>query len=318
MAVIRIGISGWRYPPWRGVFYPKGLRQRDELAHGASLFPSIEINGSFYSLQRPTSYGAWREATPDGFQFAVKAPRYITHIKRLRDIETALANFFASGVLRLGPKLGPILWQFPPSFRYERGRMEKFLADLPRTTADARELARGHDHHIHGRAWLRIDRSRRLRHAIEIRHASFECDEFVRQLRRHRVALVVADTAGKWPFMEDVTADFLYVRLHGDAELYTSGYTPDALARWARKIEAWRRGTQADDVKTRLAAPKPRRAGRDVFVYFDNDVKVHAPYDAMNLAHRLGLGPPPPVGPPPASDGETPRVEWPVYGGKRG
>ncbi len=317
MAAIRIGISGWRYPPWRGVFYPKGLRQRDELAYGASLFPSIEINGSFYSLQRPSSYAAWSAATPPHFQFSVKAPRYVTHIKRLRDIETALANFFASGVLRLGPKLGPILWQFPPSFRYEPERMENFFADLPRTTAAARELARGHDDHIRDRAWLRIDRSRRLRHAIEIRHASFECDDFVRQLRRHNIALVVADTAGKWPLMEDVTADFIYVRLHGDAELYTSGYTPEALDRWARKIDAWSRGAQARDAKTRLAAPRPRRAGRDVFVYFDNDVKVHAPYDAMKLAHRLGLGPAPADGPPPDSAGETPRVNWPVYGRKR-
>ena len=289
MAKIRIGISGWRYAPWRGVFYPKGLPQRDELAYGAGIFPSIEINGSFYSLQTPSRYATWDRATPKPFVFSVKAPRYITHIKRLRDIETALANFFASGVLRLGSKLGPILWQFPPSFRYEPALMESFFSLLPKTTAKASELARRHDDHIHGRAWLKVDRSRRLRHAIEIRHTSFECDDFIRQLRRHGIALVVADTAGKWPFMEDVTADFIYVRLHGDQKLYTSGYTPAALARWAKKIRAWSAGSQATTTKTRLPAPKARRSGRDVFVYFDNDVKVHAPYDAMQLARRLGL-----------------------------
>ena len=314
MATVRIGISGWRYPPWRGVFYPNGLPQRNELAYASSVFPSIEINGSFYSLQRPTSWAAWHEATPTHFQFSVKAPRFITHIKRLRGVDTAMANFWASGVLQLNAKLGPILWQFPPSFRYDPVLMEEFFAKLPPTTADALELARGHDEHVHNRTWLKIDRSRPLRHAIEIRHASFETPGFIEQLRRHHIGLVVADTAGKWPFMEDVTADFIYVRLHGDEVLYTSGYTDEALDQWARKIKAWSKGTQAKDVKT-LGPPPPRSAaGRDVFVYFDNDVKVRAPYDAMSLLHRLGLGPAPIDIPPVDSIHEVARVNWPLYG----
>jgi uncharacterized protein YecE (DUF72 family) len=314
MSAVRIGISGWRYPPWRGVFYPEGLPQRNELAYAASLFPSIEINGSFYSLQRPSSYGAWADATPPHFQFSVKAPRFITHIKRLRDVNTALANFFASGVLRLGPKLGPILWQFPPSFTYDEGLMEVFFSSLPHSTDDAVKVARRHDDHLRVKAWLKIDKSRPLRHAVEIRHRSFETPLFVEQLRRHRVALVVADTAGRWPLMEDLTTDFVYVRLHGDEVLYTSGYTDEAFDKWMHKIEAWRQGTQARDAHTVAPPAVNRKSGRDVFVYFDNDVKVRAPHDAMSLSHRLGLGPAPIKVPPPESIHEVARVRWPLYG----
>lgn len=316
-ASVHVGISGWRYPPWRGVFYPKGLPQRNELAYASSVFATIEINGSFYSLQSPSSYGAWGEATPRHFQFSVKAPRFITHIKRLREIETPLANFFASGVLRLGAKFGPILWQFPPSFKYDAARMEAFFELLPRTTAEAAKLAAKHDEHLKSEPWMEIDRARRLRHAIEIRHRSFENEEFVAQLRKHRIALVVADTAGKWPLMEDVTADFVYVRLHGDEELYVSGYTEEALDDWARRIAAWRKGGEVKDARRVGPAAKKAAKGRDVFVYFDNDVKVQAPYDAMKLAHRLGLGPAPEGVPPPNSVSEVPRVNWPRYGGGR-
>ena len=317
MATVRIGISGWRYPPWRGVFYPEGLPQRNELAYGSSIFPTIEINGSFYSLQRPSSWAAWHDTTPPHFQFSIKAPRFITHIKRLRGVDTALANFWASGVLRLNAKLGPVLWQFPPSFHYDPVLMEGFFERLPRTTEAALGRARNHDEHVYKKTWLEIDRPRRMRHAIEIRHASFETPEFVKQLRRHRIGLVAADTAGKWPFMEDVTADFVYVRLHGDEVLYTSGYTGKALDRWARKIDSWSRGTQANDVKTRLPPAPKRSGGRDVFVYFDNDVKVRAPYDAMSLSHRLGLGPAPIDVPPAESIHEVPRTSWPLYGRKK-
>lgn len=317
MATVRIGISGWRYAPWRGVFYPRRLPQRNELAYAARLLPSIEINGSFYSLQRPGSYHAWHEAVPRHFQFSVKAPRFITHVKRLRDIETPLANFFASGVLRLGAKLGPILWQFPPSFRYDPERMEAFFNLLPNTTGEAAQLARHHDDHLRARAWLQVDRSRRLRHAIEIRHKSFETADFIAQLRRHRIALVVADTAGRWPLMEDLTADFVYVRLHGDKELYASGYTDSALDDWTRRIRAWQKGGEVKDARTVAAPARRRKTGRDVFVYFDNDVKVQAPYDAMKLAHRLGLGPAPTDVPPPDSIHDVPRTSWPRYGRPR-
>ena len=283
-----IGISGWRYAPWRGVFYPRGLAQRRELCYAARTFAAIEINGTFYRLQRPQSFRDWRRQTPDGFFFAVKAPRYITHVRRLRDIETPLANFFASGLLALGDRLGPILWQFPPSLRYDAQRFAEFLALLPQTTGQALALARRRDTaRLRGRTALpRLDEAP-LRHAVEIHHPSFCEAAFVEQLREHGVALVVADTAGRWPLIEDITADFVYLRLHGDRELYASGYGADALDDWARRIRAWRRGVQPADAR-RLTRTRVARQPRDVFCFFDNDVKVRAPFDAYALAGRLG------------------------------
>jgi uncharacterized protein YecE (DUF72 family) len=271
---IRIGISGWRYEPWRGAFYPQELPQRDELAYASRKLSTIEINGSFYSLQRPEYYARWRDETPDGFVFSVKGGRYITHMKRLRDIEAPLSNFYQSGIDELGAKLGPFLWQFPPSFAFDAARLAAFFELLPRDTAmlGARGPARA------------------LRHAIEIRHRSFETPAFVDLLRQHDVALVVADTAGRWPLAEDLASDFVYVRLHGDRKLYESGYTIAALERWAARIRAWSEGTQADDARLIAPGATPRRASRDVYVYFDNDIKVKAPRDAMRLADMLGAG----------------------------
>lgn len=287
MAKTRIGISGWRYAPWRGVFYPNDLVQRDELAFASREFPTIEINGSFYSLQRPESYLSWYEDTPRGFVFAVKGPRFITHNKRLRNIEKPMANFFASGVLALREKLGPILWQFPPNFRFDAEVFEAFLAMLPRTTADAAKMGRGYDEHLKRPAYLEVGRNHRLRHAVEIRHESFVDPAFVALLRKYGVAFVVADTAGKFPRYFDVTAPFIYVRLHGDKQLYASGYSEEALNDWARRIRAWRRGAQpANDPRIGNTAP-PKRASRDVYVYFDNDMKVKAPRDARSLAAKL-------------------------------
>jgi uncharacterized protein YecE (DUF72 family) len=285
---IRIGISGWRYPPWRGVFYPEDLTQKRELEYASRRFRSIELNGSFYSLQRPESYASWRDETPDDFVFAVKGPRFVTHIKRLRDVEKPLANFFASGLLRLGAKLGPLLWQFPPNLRWQPELFEAFFELLPRSTAAALALARRRESRMHGRAALSIDDDRPLRHAIEIRHDSFRDPAFIEQLRRHRIGLVVADTAGRWPLLEDVTADFVYLRLHGDEELYVSGYTRPALDRWAQRIEDWATGSEPDDAQRVAPGRAPRTAARDVYCYFDNDVKVHAPFDANALARRLG------------------------------
>lgn len=287
--MIRIGTSGWRYPPWRGTFYPPGLAHRRELEHLSRKVNSIEINGSFYSLQRPTSYQAWAAQTPDDFRFAVKGGRFITHLKKLRDVDTALANFFASGVLALGPKLGPVLWQLPPVLGFDADRLDAFLTQLPRTTAAAARLAARHDERLDGRAWTATDADRPLRHALEVRHPSYRDPAFVELLRAQDVALVVADTAGTWPYLEDVTADFVYVRLHGDAELYTSGYTAAALDAWAARIRGWAAGDspRTEHTVAPPAAPRPR----DVHVYFDNDAKVHAPYDAIALAARLGVGP---------------------------
>lgn len=289
MAGIRIGISGWRYPPWRGSFYPGDLVQREELRYAAQRFSTIELNGSFYSLQRPQSYARWRDATPPGFVFSVKAPRFITHVKRLRDIDTPLANFFASGVFELRDKLGPMLWQFPGNFAYDRELFARFFERLPRDTAAALKLARHRDFRMTGRARLAIDRNRRIRHAIEIRHPSFLDASFVALLREHGIALVVADTAGKWPYAEDVTAGFLYLRLHGDKQIYASGYGEAALSRWASRIRAWGAGRQPRDAKRISAAkPKPRKS-RDVYCYFDNDMKVKAPFDAQRLTQMLKL-----------------------------
>jgi uncharacterized protein YecE (DUF72 family) len=287
---IRIGISGWRYPPWRGKFYPKGLRQEDELAYAATRLPTIEINGSFYSLQRPESYAAWYAATPDGFVFANKGNRFITHMLRLRDPAKPLANVLASGVFALREKLGPFVWQLPPNFAFDAERVEGFLSALPHDTEAALALARTHEPRMDARALLAIDRKRPLRHAIEVRHASFKDPAFIALLRKYRVALVVADTAGKWPYMEDVTADFMYLRLHGDAELYASGYEEEALVRWAERIRAWASGGQPQDAQLVSPRAPPKRASRDVYCYFDNDIKVRAPYDAERLMELLGLG----------------------------
>jgi uncharacterized protein YecE (DUF72 family) len=268
--LIRVGISGWRYEPWRGVFYPEGLAQRRELEFCAGHFPSVEINGSFYSLQRPEYYAAWYRETPPGFLFSVKGSRYITHMLRLKNIEKPLANFYASGILNLKDKLGPFLWQFPEMFHFKPERVEAFFKLLPRSTKQALSLARKRDARMTGRARLAVDADRPLRHAIEIRHASFVNEDFISLLRKHGIALVVADTAGRWPKMFDVTADFVYVRLHGDVKIYTSGYSSRALDAWAQRIRRWhRRG--------------------DVYVYFDNDVKVKAPFDALSLMDKLDL-----------------------------
>lgn len=286
---IRIGISGWTYAGWRGVFYPKKLPQKRELAYASALFRSIEVNGTHYSLQRPDYFAQWAAETPDDFVFAVKGSRFITHMKRLTEIETPLANFFAQGLLRLGAKLGPILWQFPPDFRFDPERIEPFLALLPRDTEAALRLARRHDHRVAGRAWLAIDKKRKLRHAMEIRHESFVDPAFIALLRKYGVALVSADTV-EWPLLMDVTSDFIYCRLHGAEQLYASGYDAPAIARWAKRVTAWAQGEDAPDGKRASSRPARPRKRRDVFVYFDNDAKVRAPFDAQALVARVARG----------------------------
>jgi uncharacterized protein YecE (DUF72 family) len=270
---VRVGISGWRYPGWRGDFYPAGLPQRRELEYAATQLTSIEVNGSFYSLQRPSSYASWRAETPDDFVFSVKGPRYVTHLKRLVDVETALANFFASGVLGLGPKLGPVLWQLPENLRFDADVLDGFLAGLPRSTGAAAALAEHHDDKVkEGRSLTTTEADVPLRHALEFRSTTFADEAAYEILRRHGVACVLADTAGKWRKVEQVTADFAYLRLHGDKELYASGYTDASLRDWAAKCQGW----SAD--------------GLDVYVYFDNDLKGYAPHDAMRLVSLLEAG----------------------------
>ena len=269
-----VGVSGWRYPRWRGDFYPTGLRQRDELTYTSERMPSVEINGSFYSLQRPTSYASWAAATPADFVFAVKGGRFITHLKQLHDVDAPLANFFASGVLALGRKLGPVLWQLPARMPLSPERLDRFFTLLPRTHAEAAALAAQHDGKLAEdrvltdlAADVRPDTP--IRHALEPRHPSFETAEARAILAEHGICMVVADSAGVWPTMPDATSNLRYVRLHGETELYASGYTDASLDRWAEQCRGW----LAD--------------GHDTYVYFDNDAKGHAPFDAVRLLDRL-------------------------------
>jgi len=270
------------------VFYPPKLPQRLELEYLSRRLNSVEVNGTFYSLQRPASFQRWYAETPEQFVFAIKGPRFVTHMKKLDDVATPLANFFASGVLALGHKLGPVLWQLPPTLGFDPARLAAFFHLLPRSTGEAAALARRHDARLAGRAVTTAVDDRPLRHAVEVRHRSFLTPAFPQLLREHAIGLVVADTAGRWPALREVTADLVYLRLHGDVELYTSGYTDPALDRWAADIRRW------------------AAAGPDVHVYFDNDVKVHAPFDAIRLAERLGVDVSPPAAPSPTCPGSGP------------
>ena len=289
-ARIRIGISGWRYPPWRGLFYPPDLPQRQELEYASACFPVIELNGPFYSLQKPESYTRWYEQTPDDFIFTIKAPRFITHIRRLRDVEAPMANLFASGVFNLREKLGPFLWQFPPTFKFNPDLVESFFALLPQDNESAVQLARKRDKFMSGRSRLAFDANRPMRHAMEVRNETFLDVKFVRLLRKYKVALVVADTAGHWPLREDITSNFIYMRLHGEKRLYAGGYSDAALTRWSKRIAAWHSGEQPKDAKLISEVAPPSKKPRDVFCFFDNtDIKLRAPFDAASISKKLHL-----------------------------
>ena len=268
MASALIGISGYIYASWRGRFYPATLRQRDWLAYASRIFDSIELNGTFYSLKTPTVYARWASEVPPDFTFAIKGSRFITHNLKLRNCERALGNFFASGVLALGRQTGPFLWQLPSSYAFDRDRIDSFLSMLPRGTRAAEAVAARHDERVRDPLCEAAD-DVTYRHAMEVRHDSYFVPEFYDLLRKHSVAFVVSDTAGKFPYAEEVTADFVYVRLHGSKQLYVSGYDDQELDAWARRVQQW------------------RRKRRDVYVYFDNDALVHAPHDAMRLMTRV-------------------------------
>jgi uncharacterized protein YecE (DUF72 family) len=265
-----IGISGYDYPGWRGVFYPEGLAKRRWLEFASRAFNSVEINGTFYSLKSPSVFARWRDDVPArGFIFAIKGGRFITHNLKLRNCDAALGNFFASGVLALGRATGPFLWQLPATYAFDASRMEDFMQRLPRNAAQGEAVALQHDHRLARGALVTAAAPVRYRHAFEVRHPSYFCDEFYDLLRRNHCALVIADTAGKFGYAEHVTANFVYVRLHGSRELYVSGYTDEELDRWAALTHGW----LAD--------------GKDVYVYFDNDAKVCAPADARRLRERI-------------------------------
>ena len=267
-----IGTSGWIYPHWNGRFYPAGLPSKRQLAFMASQFATVEVNGTFYGLSRPRCFDKWRAETPDDFVFALKGSRYLTHMLKLKEPKAPLANFFAQGVLRLGKKIGPILWQLPPMFAFHADKARAFFELLPRDLGDAERLARKHDHRLDGRSALRAPdgRERPLRHALEIRHASWLSEEALRLMCEHDIALVTADTANNHPLsLERTTDDFAYVRLHGARKLYASRYTDDELDEWAALVDGW------------------RARGSDVYVYFDNDNKAYAPGDARRLLERV-------------------------------
>lgn len=284
MGRIRIGISGWRYAGWRGVFYPRGLPQRRELEFAAQNFDTVEINGTFYCLQRPESFTDWVQQSPVDFVFSVKGSRYITHMLKLREARIPLANFFGSGVLRLGAKLGPLLWQFPPQMRFDRERFETFFKLLPRSHREAAALMRRHAERIQEERGFRVKRDAPLRHCVEIRHESFVVPEFVGLLRHHDIGLVTADTV-EWPLLMDVSSDFVYLRLHGSEQLYTSGYEDAVLDQWAERVITWAQGRQPSG--RRASANDAEVKPRDVYVYFDNDAKVRAPFDAKGLQERV-------------------------------
>ncbi|MDB4977444.1 MAG: hypothetical protein JWN48_5785 [Myxococcaceae bacterium] len=281
---IWIGTSGWSYPHWRGTFYPPELPARRELEHASHAFASLEVNRSFYSLLTPASCLAWREQTPPRFVFALKGSRFITHSKKLRDVETPLANFFASGPLALGSKLAAVVWQLPATLSFQESRLRDFFALLPRTSEQAFALASRHDQRVKRGTHLAYQPYQRIRHAIEPRHPSFLDPAFARLAKAAQVAIVAADSAD-WPLIEEITTDFMYVRLHGSEQTYHSAYGDAALDDWAERIRGWRQGRYSETAH-RISTLRPRKV-RDVFVYFDNDVAAHAPRDAAALMARL-------------------------------
>jgi uncharacterized protein YecE (DUF72 family) len=284
VGIIRVGVAGWTYAPWRGVFYSKEIKREQELAYAASRLRTLEINDTFYGMLRPDTFGCWVEQVPADFVFAVRAPRLITHVLRLRDVRVPLANFLASGVLRLNMHLGPILWQFPPNFRFDPACITAFLKMLPHDTGHAAGLGRSHDKSLRAPPWLEVDTRRPMRHAFEVRHESFRCQEFIDLLRAHDVALVCADSEA-WPRLMDVTSDFVYCRLLGKQERCAGGYDNAALDAWSRRLKTWACGEEPADAE-RIGG-KARSRKRDVFVFFDSDRKMRAPANAMELVRRL-------------------------------
>jgi uncharacterized protein YecE (DUF72 family) len=260
--MIRVGIGGWVFKPWRGEFYPEGLAQARELEHASRKVTTIEINGTFYSTQKRESFRKWAAETPDDFVFSLKAPRFATHRRVLAEAGDSVERFFASGVLELQAKLGPILWQFHPSKKFEPDDFERFLALLPRR--------------LEGKP---------IRHVVEVRHQSFVEPSFIALLRRFAVAAVLADS-DKHPLIADATSDFVYARLQRTREQEKTGYPLRELDHWARRARTWADGSAPDDLATVSGQP-PAQAERDVFVYMISGAKVRAPAAAMALIERL-------------------------------
>jgi uncharacterized protein YecE (DUF72 family) len=260
---IHVGIGGWTFAPWRGSFYPAGLPHARELEYASSKLTAIEINGTFYRTQTPASFARWAAETPDGFVFAVKAPRVATYRNALHESAPSVTRFLDSGLTKLGAKLGPLLWQFPPTRTFDAEAMESFLALLPAS----------HD----GIA---------LRHVIEARHPSFSDPAWIALLRRFGVAhaIVERDDAP----LGDVTADFVYARLERNDAAAPDGYAKAALDSWARRLRAWAAGHVVDDLRATVPVAKGKQPPRDCFAFFISGDKVRAPDAAMAMLARLG------------------------------
>jgi uncharacterized protein YecE (DUF72 family) len=260
--MIRVGIGGWVFAPWRGEFYPKGLPQARELEHASRKLTSIEINGTFYRTQKPDSFRKWAQETPDDFVFSLKGPQFATNRRVLAEAGESVDRFFASGVLELKSKLGPILWQMAPTKKFDPEDFAAFLALLP----------------------PRLD-GRAIRHVVEVRQQSFLTPEFIELLRKFSVAVVLVES-DKHPLIADVTSDFVYARLQGTSEKETTGYAPKALDLWAKRARTWADGGTPGDLAT-IAGPAPAKAKRDVFIYMISGAKVRAPAAAMALIERV-------------------------------
>jgi uncharacterized protein YecE (DUF72 family) len=257
------GIGGWNFAPWRGVFYPKGLPQAKELAYAASQLTSIEINSTYYGSQKPETFRKWANEVPDGFVFSVKGPRFATNRRVLAEAGDSIKRFFDSGVLELGDRLGPLLWQFAPTKKFDAADFGSFLELLPKL--------------LNGRP---------LRHVVEVRHDSFREPAFIALLRQFGVAVVFAEHH-QYPAIADVTADFLYARLQKGEEEIKSGYPPEALDAWAKRVRTWSEGGEPDDLPRVGPAHPLTQQPRDVFVYFIHEAKLRAPAAAMALLERL-------------------------------
>ena len=260
---VRVGVGGWTFAPWRGVFYPKGLPHAQELAYAARHLTAIEINGTFYRTQTPATFRKWASEVPDGFVFSVKGHQRVTHRRELKDAGESIEHFLNSGVLELGDRLGPLLWQFPPFKKFDETDFASFFELLPKEFG-----------------------GRRLRHVIEVRHASFCVPEFVGLLRKFETAVVFSEHQ-KYPAIADAAADFLYLRLQKADDSLETGYPLEAIAQWAARIRKWSGGGTPSDlphVETALSKVKLR----DIFVYFIHEGKVRAPAAAMALIDKLG------------------------------
>lgn len=279
--MVRAGTAGWVYAPWRGSFYPPGLPQKQELAYASARLGAIEINATFRAFQNPASFARWREEAAEGFVFCVKGHQFITHIRRLKEVETPLADFFASGLFNLGEKLGPICWQLPDTLPFDAERIARFLALLPKDKEAAEALARRHGDRLKHPPVVEAKGVGKVRHALEVRHESYRDPAFIDLMRQHNVALVVSDTAD-WP-ARDLTADFGYLRLQGPPG--GDHYDAAGLDDWAATIAAWADGKPAP--AEGLIAPAAEPVPRDVFCFFVRTDKEHAPMNAITLTERL-------------------------------